>query len=180
MRLAKILLVVLSAWVAACDPPPATPSARAPSAPAPAASSGSRMPVFVDRKKQTPFERGRARLLTIRDALLSPSLSEAKTTELGFECASLGAERLALAAETDPLVDRFRADAQRTCGLDVPLATAYVELHAIELKRLSNGGVKTECFGLKVALRDFAAEYVDNPTVTEIKGKYDAWCRTTE
>jgi hypothetical protein len=132
--------------------------------------------VFADRTKQAPFERGVKRLEGIRSALLSPTLGEAQTTELGFECASLRADKDAVASETDPIVRRFIADVGRMCGFDVPLATAYVELHAIEVKRLSNGSVKSECFGLRVAMKDFGPAYKENPQVTEVAAKFTAWC----
>jgi len=144
-------LLLVCGLLGACEPPPAPATPAAP-APAAAPSTAARAPVFTDRKKQATYERAAGRLESIRAALLSPNLDEAKTTELGFECASLRADKDALATETDPAVRRLIGDVTRMCGMDVPLATAYVELHAIEIKRLSNGNVKNECFGLKVAM----------------------------
>jgi hypothetical protein len=143
-------------------------------------TSGTRMPTFADRTKQVPFERGRARLDSIRTTLLSSGLSVAQTTQLGFECASLRSEQKALAGEPDPLVIRFIADVGKTCGLDVPLAASYVELHAIEAKRQANASVKSECFGLKVALGDFSAEYLSNPDVSAVGGRFATYCTTLE
>jgi hypothetical protein len=140
------------------------------------ASVGGRMPVFADRMKQVPFERGRARLESIRETLLSPTPTSGQLTALGFECATLRAEQRALATEADPIVIRFVADVEKTCGLDVPLAASYVELHAIEAKRLAHDSVKSECLGLKVALGDFGPQYVSNPVVSEVGGKFAAWC----
>jgi hypothetical protein len=71
---------------------------------------------------------------------------------------------------------RAWADVDKTCGLDVPLAASYVELHDIENERHDGQSVKTSCFGLKVALADFGAVYKDNPVVTDITRKYAAWC----
>ena len=139
-----------------------------------------RMPVFVDRTKQVPFERGRARLESIKSTMLSTSLAEAQTTMLGFECASLRAEQKSVANEPDPVVVRFIADVERACGLDVPLATSYVELRAIALKQKEHGSVKSECFGLKVAIGDFGAQYTSNPQVAEVGGKFAALCTASE
>ncbi len=175
MSPSRHVLVALLAAAAACDTPPATPVTQAASS-AKVAPSGVRTPVFADRLKQATFERGSARLKSIRDALLSPTLSSAQTTELGFECASLRADQKALAAEPDPIVGRLIADIDRTCGLDVPLAASYVELHGIETKRASHDSVKSDCFGLKVALGDFGRPYLSNPLVTEVAGKFAAWC----
>ena len=177
MTLSRSLLLVLLALAPGCDEPPVhtvTPASAA------AVPLSVRMPVFADRMKQVPFERGRARLESIRATLLSPSLASAQTTMLGFECASLRAEQKALATEADPVVIRFIADVERTCGLDVPLATAYAEIRSIALKRQSHASVKSECFGLKVAIGDFGAQYTSNPQVAEVGGKFAAWCNAGE
>jgi hypothetical protein len=179
MSLPRWSLLALSFLAAACDTPP-TPASAANAAGSAHVPVAVRMPVFVDRMKQVPFERGRARMESIRASLLSPSLSQAQTTALGFECASLRAEQLALAKETDPLLARFRADVDKTCGLDVPLATAYAELRSIEQKRQSHLNVKSDCLGLKVALGDFGAQYTSNPMVAEIGGKFATFCNTSD
>jgi hypothetical protein len=171
MRLLALALALLASF-AACDSPetqatPATPL-----------TVSTRAPVFADRTKQVTYDHGKARLGTIRTILLSPGLSPAQATELGFECASLRSDRNAVAAEQDPIVVRFVADVDKACGLDVPLAAAYAELRAIDAKRASGGSLKSECLGLKVALGDFAPKYLSNPQVTEVGGKYATWCRS--
>jgi hypothetical protein len=110
--------------------------------------------------------------------LLSPDLSPARATELGFECASVRSDQRALETEPDPLVSRFIADVDKTCGLDVPLATAYSELRAIDAKRSSGASVKSECLGLKIAIGDFAPKYTSNPAVAQVGGRYATLCHT--
>jgi hypothetical protein len=179
MRLFAMRLWIMRFWVfgfllpasMSCDTPPDSPPA------ATATAVVARNPVFTDRSKQTNFDHGKARLGTIRTILLSPGLIPAQATELGFECASLRADRNAVSAEQDPIVVRFVADVDKTCGLDVPLAAAYAELRAIDAKRGSGSSLKSECLGLKVAIGDFAPKYLSNPQVTEVGGKYATWCR---
>jgi hypothetical protein len=167
-RVAAIL--ALPSIALACEAPPGNKSS------APAMPSTLRAPVFVDRTKQVPYDRGQARLGSIRATLLSPALTPAQTSALGFECASLRSEELALAREGDSIVLRFIADADKTCGLDVPLAAAYAELRAMEAKRGSGASLKSECLGLKVAIGDFAPKYLSNPMVAAIGGKYATYC----
>jgi|HubBroStandDraft_1064217.scaffolds.fasta_scaffold374688_1 hypothetical protein len=168
IALATPLVIAL---VAGCDTPPPESSASVAASPA-----VQRAPVFVDRTKQVPFDRGRARLGTIRTVLLTPGLTPAQTTGLGFECASLRSDQLAVAKEQDPIVVRFVADVDKLCGLDVPLAAAYAELRAIDAKRAAGGNLHSECLGLKVALGDFAPKYLSNPAVATIGGKYATYC----
>jgi len=153
-----------------CDAPPEGASAGAVSV------TVARDPVFADRTKQAVYDRGRARLGTIREVLLSPGLTPAQATGLGFECASLRSDQLAVSKEQDPLVGRFVADVDKACGLDVPLASAYAELRAIDAKRGSGASLRSECLGLKVALGDFAPKYFSNPAVTAVGGKYATFC----
>jgi hypothetical protein len=157
--------------LAACDTPPEG------AGPGPATVSVVRAPVFVDRTKQVPYDRGLARLGTIREVLLSPGLTPAQATGLGFECASLRSDQSAVSKEQDPIVGRFVADVDKACGLDVPLATAYAELRAIDAKRAAGASLRSECLGLKVALGDFAPKYISNPLVTTVGGKYATFCR---
>jgi hypothetical protein len=175
------------AWLAACEDTPAlapTPSCVDHAAaeprtcrPAPAAFAA-RAPAWADRTKQATFDRGLARLAALRTVLLSPELSPARASELGFECASLRSDQKALATERDPLVSRFIADVDKTCGLDVPLAAAYSELRAVDAKRSSGASVKGECLGLRMAIGDFAPQYTSNPAVTQVGGRYATLCHT--
>jgi len=172
MRIVPLALLAL-ACSAGCDT-----TETQETSPATPLTVSARAPVFADRTKQVTYDHGKARLGTIRTILLSPGLSPAQTAELGFECASLRSDRDAVAAEQDPIVVRFVADVDKTCGLDVPLATAYAELRAIDAKRVSGASLKSECLGLKVALGDFAPKYLSNPEVTEVGGKYATFCRS--
>jgi hypothetical protein len=171
VRPRRLRLTVLAglALACACDeaasPPPTAP-----------VTGVARAPVFADRTKQVPYDRGRQHLGKIQAALLSPGLSSAQASLLGFECASLRTDQKALVTERDPIVDRFRADVDKLCGLDVPLATAYAELRAIDTKRASGASLKSECLGLKVALGDFMPQYLSNPQVTVVGGKYATYC----
>jgi hypothetical protein len=175
MRASMTLSAALAFGLATgCDePPPVTPTSSVASPPA-----APRAVVLVDRSKQVPLDRGRARLGTIRETLLSRGLTSAQATGLGFECASLRSDATALAKEPDPLVARFLADVDKTCGLDVPLAASYAELRAIDAKRSTGTSLHAECLGLKVALGDFAPKYLSNPAVAAVGGKYATWCRS--
>jgi hypothetical protein len=142
----------------------------------PIGTAGLRDTVFADRTKKAPYDRGRARLDKIRSVLLATSLTEAAASTLGFECASLRTDQKAVAGETDPVVGRFLADVDKTCGLDVPLSTSYAELRAIDAKRGSGASLKSECLGLRLALGDFMPQYLSNPQVTVVGGKYATLC----
>ena len=150
---------------------PITPATEAPT------TAPAREPVFVDRTKQADYEKGRAALAEITQALAA-GVDARATTELGFRCASLRDKEKSLASETDPLVGRFIADVEKTCGLDVPLASARAEIREIEAKRAqdASASVRGECLGLKLAVGDIGPAYADNPDVVEVGGKYATYC----
>ena len=152
----------------ACDAPPA----RAPEAQGP-----EREVVFSNPQHRAPFERARDGvrwMKSIFGKLMTPEL----VTELGFRCADLRADQHLLAKEEDPLVQRARADVDLLCGLEVPVASARMEIERIEMKRRENPGanVKRECTGLKLALGDIGSQYASNPMMGELAGKFATLC----
>jgi hypothetical protein len=166
------LLAIVSSFTACADaPPPATPTAPL------------REPEFADHTKRAEFDRGRKILAEMR-ASTGHEMTLSLASELGFKCADLRGVKKSLAAEKDPLVSRVIADVDKMCGLDVPLATAQLEVQTIEEKRRrsANAGgaerpdVKRECKGLEIALGEMGAQYTSNPDVVEVGGKYAEYC----
>lgn len=116
------------------------------------------------------------------DALRGSAMTDALATDLGFKCADLKDLRKSLEAETDPIVWRLRTDIEKTCGFDVPIASALFEIARIQKKRAVDlgAGVEGECRALKLALADLGTAYVANPAAVEVIGKDLAYCGSTD
>jgi hypothetical protein len=172
MRLLWVVpALVAFAAVAACQPEESVAGAASPE------TQPAREPVFSDRTKQADYDHAVAAVADVRRALAG-GLDPRATTELGFRCASLRTQEKGLATESDPLVGRVIADIEKTCGLDVPLASARVEIAQIERKRAEDGhaSIRGECLGLKLAIGDVGAPYASNPDVADVGGKFAQYC----
>ena len=167
------LLVLMS-----CQPEGGTPGAVAPASSNVTSEAPARRPVFADRTKEADYDHARATLAEILQAG-ARGIDSRQATELGFKCASLRGSEKSLASEQDPLVVRLVADIGKTCGFDLPVATAKVEILRIEARRKTEGpavNVKGECLGLKLAIGDIGSVYLSNPDVVDLGGKYPTYC----
>jgi hypothetical protein len=173
-------VLALALLAGACDEAAAGAGARrARAAAVPAAPT--REPVFAAHANKADYDRGLAGMRSM-NSLRGTVMTEAIATDLGFKCADLKAVAAKLAAERDPLVFKLRADIDRTCSFDVPIACARLEVQAIERKRASDPGATfdRECSTLKLAIGDTGSGYLQNPAVLEVGDKYLTYCGTTD
>jgi hypothetical protein len=160
--------VALVSLVLGCDAPPShAPSANVPDRPV----------VLRNPSHRAAYERARDGVRSMKSqfgTVMTPEF----VTELGFRCADLRGDARALASEDDPLVQRAKADVELLCGLEVPVASARMEIDRIEKKRREDprATLKRECIGLKLALGDIGSQYADNPMMGELAGKYATLC----
>jgi hypothetical protein len=104
-------------------------------------------------------------------------MTEAMATDLGYRCSDLRAVQQALAEERDPIVWRMRSDIDKTCGFDVPIASALFEIDRIEKKRAAGDtNIKGQCLGLRLAIGDIGRAYLENPAVVSAGGKMVSYC----
>jgi hypothetical protein len=168
------IALVSSVFLGACEGSDAPP--RDASRPPPRAAAA-REPVFAVPSKKSDYDRARAIFREI-DGLRGATMTEALATELAFKCSNLRAAQTSLAGERDPIVWRVRSDIDKTCGFDVPLASALFEIDRIEKKRAGapDASLKSECLGLRLAIGDIGSAYIENPAVTQVGGKFSAYC----
>jgi hypothetical protein len=159
------------AFALGCEPSDQAGAAR------PTAKARGREPQFTVPADKAVYARGRAGMAAI-DALRGSVMTESLATDLGYKCADLRSVRQALAAERDPIVWQLRSAIDKTCGLDVPLASALFEIDRIEKKRAAGGepSIKGECMGLRLAIGDVGQAYLDNPAVLDAGGKMAVYC----
>jgi len=183
-----VALLVIAATSLACDPPPTT--ARTVSGTRAGTTTGgstaraaaaTRPPTFVSRQSQPLYERALEGMRAI-DSMRGSAMTEALATDLGFKCADLKDLRGRLQSEPDPQVWRLRASIEKTCGYDVPIASALLELDRIQKKRAADAtaDVSGECRILKLALADLGSGYLANPTASDVIGKDSMYCGATD
>jgi hypothetical protein len=180
VKVSTLAVLGLALLASACDEGASPAGTRRPAnAAAPAAPT--REPVFSARTSKPDYARGLAAMRAM-NALRGTAMTEALATDLGFKCADLKAVAAKLAAERDPLVFKLRSDIDRTCGFDVPLACARLEVQVIEKKRASDpsAALDRECSTLKLAIGDTGSGYLQNPAVLEVGDKYLTYCGTTD
>jgi hypothetical protein len=184
-----VVLLGIAVTSLACDPPPTT--ARTPTrttagtttttAGIARGSASTRAPTFASRQSQPLYERALEGMRAI-DSMRGSAMTEALATDLGFKCADLKDLRGRLQAEPDPQVWRLRSSIDKTCGYDVPIASALLELDRIQKKRAADAtaDLSAECRILKLALADLGTGYLANPTASDVIGKDSMYCGTTD
>jgi hypothetical protein len=161
----RVLAAVL---LAACEPE-APPKAAAP--------TPEREVVLTNPQLRPAFERARDAVRAMK-ALFGKPMTPELATDLQFKCADMKGAKAKLEREDDPIVQRVRADVDLLCGLEVPVASAKMEIARIEQKKKedSDANVKRECTGLKLALGDLGPQYATNPLVVDLGAKFATLC----
>jgi hypothetical protein len=151
-----------------CEEPPAK---------APVQAGPEREVVLKSPQHRAPFDRARENVRWMK-GLFGKVMTPELVTELGFRCADMRGDARLLEAEDDPIVQRARADVELLCRLEVPVASARMEIERIETKRRENPGanVKRECTGLRLALGDIGPQYASNPMMADLAGKFASLC----
>jgi len=151
-----------------CEPEP-PPKAAAP--------GPEREVVLADPRHRVAFDRARDGIRAMK-SLFGTAMTPNLATDLQFKCADLKGARATLEHEDDPLVQRVRADVDVLCGLEVPVASARLEIARIEEKKENDyaANVKRECTGLKLALGDLGPQYATNPLVVDLGAKFATLC----
>jgi hypothetical protein len=157
-----------------------------PSGPAPGPSSQAqhtpgREPVFANPRKKADYDRGVAGMRAI-DAYRGHLMDDSMATGLEFQCATLRDVQTQLATERDPIVWRLRSTIDKTCRYDVPLACALFAIDRMTTKRAHDpsADLKGDCNGLRIALGDVGAGYVENPPVVDAGSKLLSFCGTDD
>jgi hypothetical protein len=154
--------------------PAASTSSASPGAPA-------RQPTFASQRSKPIYEQAVAGMRAI-DALRGAPMTESLATDLGFKCADLKQLRKDLEPEPDAVIWRLRNDIERTCGFDVPLASALLEIAAIQKKRAADptAPVDIECRALQRAIDDLGAAYIGNDSTSDVIAKDTTYCGHTD
>ena len=183
-----VALLGIAATSLACEPLPATgrtaSGARAGATTTASTARGAattRPPTFVSRQSEPFYQRALDGMRAI-DAMRGSAMTEALATDLGFKCADLKDLRGRLQSEPDPQVWRLRASIEKTCGYDVPIASALLELDVIQKRRAADAtaDVTAPCRLLKLALADLGTGYLANPTASDVIGKDSMYCGATD
>ena len=130
-------------------------------------------PSALDSAQQYLLESGQRDIREAKEAL-------GRGEDPKFKCVAVNTAATKLRTADDPAAKAFVREADQSCGFEIPLAWAQLNVGRMDKvrKERPTETFLTECVDVSMALDDLGLKHGEDAEVMEIKKRYDALCET--